>query len=175
MPRPYRLHKVLSIALLGFSLLACSDSSGPSSSDATFTGRWAGERWEGDAYAVLVDGGEAGDTLYISGTRPQNAGSMPVESIRIRVLFDGPGTYQLGWGTDRAELAEFTGGDVVHATYVTTAPNAGTLVITAFDGPGGEVEGRVSFTATSFSQYRSYGQVASFENGEFRATVNTYP
>ena len=175
MTRPPRLHSLLSIALLGLALVACSDSSGPPSADATFTGRWAGERWEGGAYAVLVNGGDAGDTLYIGGSRPPNAGSMPLETVRIRVLFDGPGTYTLGSDTDRAQLDELTGGDVVHATYVTSGLNAGTLVITAFGGPGGEVQGRVDFAAVSSSPYRSYGPVASFVSGQFRATVNTYP
>ena len=176
MPHRNRLPAVLSIALLGFSLVACSDSSGPPSADATFTGRWAGERWEGEAYAVLIDGGDAGDTLYVSGTRPPNAGSMPLESVRIRVLFEGPGTYELGsGGVGRAELAEFTGGDVVHATYATSELGAGALVITSYGGPGGVIEGHVDFTAHSASPYRSYGAVASFVNGRFRATVNTYP
>ena len=166
----------VAMALLALSPGACSDSTEPLDSEATFTGRWAGERWEGEAHAVLVDGGDAGDTLFILGTRPPNAGSMPLESVRIRVLFQGPGTYQLGsGGTDRAELVEITGGDVVAASYATSALNPGTLVITRYDGPGAEIEGEVTFAATSSSEYRSYGPMASFQDGRFRATVSTYP
>lgn len=165
-----------SLALLILSIGACSDSTQPLSAEATFTGRWAGRPWLGEAYAVLVDGGEAGDTLYLGGSRPVNAGSMPLESVRIRVLFAGRGTYELGSsGIGRAQLDELTGGDVVHATYSTTTLNAGRLVITSYDGPSGQIAGRVSFVAVSASPYRSYGAIASFEDGQFRATVNTYP
>ena len=172
--RPIRTTSI-ALAVLALSLVACGDSNGPSP-EATFTGRWAGELWEGEAYAVLVDGGDAGDTLFIGGSRPPNAGSMPLESIRIRILFHGPGTYELASGsTGSAQLDELTGGDVVHATYATSALTSGALVITTYGGPGGAVEGRVSFTATSSSPYRSYGPLASFRDGQFRATVNTYP
>jgi hypothetical protein len=169
--RPFAL-----IALLALSLAACSDSTEPLPAEGTFTGRWSGEPWVGEAYAVLIDGGDAGDTLYLGGSRPVNAESMPLESIRIRVLFRGVGTYQLGSsGTNTAQFDELTGGDVVHATYSATGLNPGTLVITSYEGPGGQIEGGVSFVSVSASPYRSYGAISSFEDGRFRATVNTYP
>ena len=166
----------LSAILVALSLGACSDSTEPFPAEATFTGHWAGRPWAGQAFTVLVEGGDAGDTLYVGGTRPINARSMPIESIRIRVLFRGAGTYQLGsGGTGRAELEEYTGGDVVHAVYATSMPNAGTLVITSSGGPGGPIEGRVSFVGVSDSPYGSYGTTAFFANGQFRATLDTYP
>lgn len=174
-PRPIRT-ATTAIALLAMSVGACSDSNDPLPAEATFTGRWAGRPWVGEASATLVDGGEAGDTLYIFGSRPVNAGQMPLEYIRISVLFRGTHEYALASGTtDRAELVELTGGDVVHASYTLAEGSSGTLRITSWGGPGGEVEGRVSFMARSDSPYRSYGAVEFFTDGQFRATINTYP
>lgn len=174
-PRPARAILAV-LALLAMSPGACSDSNGPLPAEATFTGRWAGRPWVGSANATLVEGGEAGDTLYILGTTPVNAGHMPLESIRIRVLFRGVGTYVLGRGTtDWAELVELTGGDVVHATYTVGDASSGTLHITSWGGPGGEVAGRVDFVARSDSPYRSYDAVEFFQDGQFRATIDTYP
>lgn len=164
------------IALLAISSGACTDSNGPLPEEATFTGRWAGRAWVGEAGATLLDGGEAADTLYIVGTTPVNAGQMPLESIRIRVVFRGVGEYVLGRGTtDWAELVELTGGDVVHATYTVGQVSSGTLRITSWGGPGGEVAGRISFVARSDSPYRSYAAVEFFQDGQFRATISTYP
>lgn len=174
---PHTVRAIISaIALLAMPLGACNDSNTPPPAEATFTGRWAGRPWVGSASATLVEGGEAGDTLFIIGTTPVNAGHMPLESIRIRVLFRGAGEYALGSSTtDWAELVELTGGDVVHATYRVGDVSSGTLRITAWDGPGGEVEGRITFAARSDSPYRSYAAVEFFQDGQFRATVNTYP
>lgn len=174
-PRPVR-RTVAAMALLPMSLGSCTDSSAPPPAEATFTGRWAGRPWVGEAGATLVDGGDAADTLYIYGTTPVNAGQMPLEAIRIRVLFRGAGEYSLGSSTtDWAELVELTGGDVVSATYRVAAVSSGTLRITSWGGPGGEIEGRIDFVARSDSPYRSYAAVEFFQDGQFRATINTYP
>lgn len=156
------------------ALLGACNSSEPFPPDATFTGRWAGRPWAGEGSATIVEGGDAGDTLHVFASRPVNAGSMPLESIRIRVLFNGAGSYQLGsGGAGSAQLLELTGGDVVSAVYSTTAADAGTLTITSYDAAGGTIEGHVAFVAASSSEYRSYGATAAFEDGAFSARIFT--
>ena|SRR5687767_6421796 len=89
---------------------ACRD--GTSADPApTFTGRWAGEPWTGDAAASLIDVESAADTVEII----------------------------------------------------------------AYGGPGGAIEGRVSFEAQPARAATPYGPSARFENGWFRATINRFP
>jgi hypothetical protein len=156
------------------AFLACHDGAAPTpEARATFTGRWAGRAWEGDAWAVLVPGGAAGDTLYIGGTRPVNAGQAPVESVRLRIVPPGVGTQSLG--ADDATLLELVGGDVISATYRTVSSGDGSVTLTSYGGVGAAVEGTVAFEAQTESRFASYGTRARFERGHFRAVVTHTP
>lgn len=147
---------------------ACGDSTSPNDA-ATFTGRWAGEPWTGDARAHFAPGGAAGDTLYISGSHPVGALSLVEQYISVRVGTTTPGTYALD--TDAVDVVDLVGGDVVSSTYVGSRPGPGTIEITRYDDEAGIVEGRLSFEAQSSSADAPYGPTARFENGRFRAAI----
>lgn len=157
--------------LAAFSLgsaAACGDSISPDD-DATFTGRWAGESWSGDARAHFAPGGADGDTLYITGSHPVGALSLVEQYVAIRVGTTTPGTHTLG--ADAVRVVDLVGGDVVSSTYVGSRPGPGTIEITRYDDEAGIVEGKLSFEAQPSSAAAPYGPTARFENGRFRATI----
>ena len=142
----------------------------PGERTPTFTGRWAGQPWSGDAEAHLVRGGPAGDTLYVFGLRrPRGADSELGQSIRLRVVIGGPGVYPLA--AEAVEVWDTVGGDVRTSTYVGLGPDAGVLHVDAYGGAGSAVEGTVHFEARSASPLAPYGPEPRFEDGRFRATV----
>lgn len=141
---------------------ACGDTSGPDAAPG-FDAVWAGEPWRGDASARRV-----GDSLYVIGATPPNAGSMPAAYVWMRVPAQGPGEYPLGPG--EAELTYLVGGDVRTAAYVVTRPGAGTLTLHEY-GPGW-VAGTVTFEASAAMQHAPVGPTARFE-GSFRGRIDS--
>lgn len=162
------------LLVLGEMLSACDQTTvAPADAEQgpSFRATWAGSRWEGDASAMLIAGGAAGDTLYVLGTNPVNAGQLPISAVRVRVVFRGAGTYTLGPGA--AEVIHLLGGDVVTAQY-TTSSSAGPGTLTVRDYRGGWVSGSVVFDAAATRQSAPYGSTARFD-GEFRARVEQRP
>jgi hypothetical protein len=159
-------------ALAAVAVAACADGTAPQRS-ITFTGRWASRPWEGAASALLRPGGADGDTLYVFGRVPADPNAIPTQSIRLRVVpFRGAGSYPLG--PENAELTDILGGDVATSWYIGRAPVAGTLDVVGYDGVGREIAGAVSFQAVPVrSSNAPYGPTASFENGHFRAVLET--
>ena len=127
----------------------------------------------GDASATLVRGGVAGDTLYIGASSPVKSGQTPKEDIIARVVIHGTGTYLLGPGD--ARLDELVGGDIVAASYTTTAKSVGRVTITSYHGVNGLVEGTIEFDAETSSPYGSYGSKARLEDAFFSAVVRSVP
>jgi hypothetical protein len=162
------------LILAGGASSACDQSTvglADSPESPSFRATWAGNRWEGDASAQLVPGGTAGDTLYVLGTSPVNAGQMPLSAVRVKVVFRGAGMYPLGPGA--AEVIHLVGGDVITAQYTTggsvgTAGTGGTLTVREYGA--GWVSGSVVFDAVTTRQSAPYGSTARFD-GEFRARV----
>src|SRR5881409_658683 len=146
----------------------CSTASEPTGlALGELRGSWAGNKWDGDVNAVLVQRPSIPDTLVVSASRPRGSFA-PSEAVVIKIAINGTGTYVLDAGA--ARLHELVGGDVVVATYASTV---GELTITGYSGPGGFVEGTFTFDATSSDAGRSYGESARFENGQFLAQVTT--
>lgn len=162
------LEGVTAVFLIATMPAACGDSTSPDD-DATFTGRWAGESWTGDARAHFAPGGAGGDTLYVVGSHPVGAASLAEQYISIRVGTTTPGTYALG--ADAVQVVDLVGGDVATSTYIGSRPGPGTIEITRYDDEAGIVEGRLGFEAQSASATAPYGPTARFENGRFRATI----
>ena len=160
-------------AAASIGLASCTDSTGPIKEFPTFYGNWAGKTWVGDAYASLVPGGSKGDTLYIGGSKVASSRVYADESIIAKVVIHGPGTYLLGPGD--AKLEELVGGDVVAATYSTTATSVGRVTITSYNGANSIVEGTIQFDAETTSPYGSYGSKASLRDAFFSAVVKTVP
>lgn len=163
---------LLSIAVWGLS--ACGRLTGPElPAEVTFEATWAGERWQGDAGATFFP---TPDTLYISATNPVGAGetsssaAVPLMHLRMRVSFQGVGSYDLGAGA--VELIYLLGGDMVTAQYATTATHTGMLVIEEITSE--RVRGRVAFEAVSRSDHLPVGQQARFE-GSFNARFYSTP
>lgn len=140
--------------------------------DATFTAFWDGKPWYGSASATLVPGG-SGDTLYVHGSSPPNAGSMPYQVVTFRIAgFTGAGTYQL----DPADVRflDLIGGDVVAATYGGSGSPAGTIVVTRYDPVARVVEGTVLARTVFASGHALHGTSAHFSNGVFQAHLFTF-
>ncbi len=157
----------LAVALIGVA--GCTDSTEPVDEFPSFFGTWAGKDWSGDASAILVPGGAAGDTLFIGAAAPVNAHQSAKETIVAKFVIHGAGTYLLGPGA--ARLDELIGGDVLAASYSTTATSVGRIEITKYDGVNGLVSGKIQFDAETSSPYGSYGSKASLENAFFYAVV----
>jgi hypothetical protein len=130
----------------------------------TFTGRWLEGAWRGEAQAHLFPRA-AGDTLLVFGVRPN-------EVLSLRIPIVGVGTYLLG--PQQVQLLVLTGGDVVETTYTGIGPTAGVVEITSYGGPGGVVEGTVSFEAR-ITRAGTFGPPVRFEEGQFRAVVAAVP
>jgi hypothetical protein len=145
---------------------ACESPTVPNPEPGMFAGRWDGHIWIGDASAYLASNGR----LYVYGTRPRGRNAWGAdESLSASVAFSGPGIY--GLAADDVYFLELVGGDVVSAEYNGSGEPAGSLRITRFDGPGGIVEGELSFRATTTSQFASYGPTARLDDGKFSAIV----
>lgn len=150
------LRAVCLAVLVTLTAAACGDGgTGPEEASA-LRGTWAGEAWDGEAFAYLEDG-----TLWISSA--PNWMNGPYVSVAARD-FHGPGTYALGPGS--AAIRYIVGGDGIWASYESAQPAAGTLVVT--DYTGGHVTGRVEFVADVQRGEAPAGARARFE-GEFRA------
>jgi len=157
-------------ATLGLVAVAgCKDTAAPTEQDATFTGRWAGQPWAGEASALIVSGSATGDTLYVFGAHRTLGQRDADQYVRVRALVNAPGTYSLG--ANAAEVVDLVGGDVMTSIYAGSRPAAGTLDITTYGGPGGVVEGTLSFEAQPDRTSPRYGSQARFEDGWFRATI----
>ena len=169
--RSLRRHtSVVAAALALVASVACGDdSNSPGELTPTFTGLWAGQPWAGQASALLIPGGGAGDTLYVFGAHRVPGQDWTDQYLRIRAVVQAPGTYELG--ADDAGFEHLLGGDVITAAYAGSRPDKGILNITMYEGPGGIVEGTVTFGAESTSRYAPYGPHVRFEDGWFRATI----
>jgi hypothetical protein len=157
--------------LLAIGLVAgCGSSTTPAPERGAFVGRIDGHLWVGDARAFLSTGTPRGDVLYVHGTSPRGADAWGAdETLTASVIFTGPGLYPLDVGD--VTFFELVGGDVVSAQYSGSGSPAGFLRVTRYDGPGGVIEGELRFTATTTSEYASYGPTARFEDGRFHAVV----
>ena len=167
----FRRTMVAGLSLVAFA--GCTDSVAPIDEFPTFYGTWADRSWSGDAYATLVSGGAAGDTLYVGGSSPSKSGQFAKETIIAKLVIHGTGTYLLGPGD--AKLEELVGGDVVAATYSTTVNSVGRVAITSYGGVNGLVEGKIQFDAETTSPYGSYGSKASLRDAFFTAAVKAIP
>jgi hypothetical protein len=116
-----------------------------------------------------VSGGAAGDTLYVFGAHGKAGQPYTDQYVRVRALVSAPGTYALS--ANAAEVVDLLGGDVMTSIYTGSRPGAGTLFIVAYGGPGGIVEGTLSFEAQPDRTSARYGPQARFEDGWFRATI----
>jgi hypothetical protein len=157
---------LLVVAVAAAGVVGCTDSITPVDEFPTFYGTWAGERWIGDASAALV-----GDTLFIGARTPTKSSQSPKETFTAKVIIHGAGTYLLGAGD--ARLDELVGGDVVAASYTTTATSVGRVTITSYHGINGMVEGTIEFDAETSSPYGSYGSKASMKDAFFSAVVRS--
>jgi hypothetical protein len=169
--KSYRSLRSVPALLALILLVACEGVTVPNPEQGMFAGRWDGGIWIGDASALLATGTPGGgNVLYVFGSRPRGGSAYGAdESLSARVAFAGPGLYALG--PNDVYFLELTGGDVVSAQYNGLGPRAGLLRITRFDGPGGVVEGELSFRAATTSRYASYGPTARLDDGKFRAIV----
>lgn len=150
--------RALSLAAL-VGAAACESGTEPSP-PGEFRGTWGEQPFVGDAWAGIVN-----DSLYIGGSSPAGALSGPQVSIAVGD-FRGPGNYLLG--ARGAEIRYVEGGDGIWATYGTTQPAAGTLVVTAVSGA--RVIGHVDFVADALPGHTPAGTRARFA-GEFSARV----
>jgi hypothetical protein len=138
---------------------ACESGTEPAR-EGVFDGTWAGQRFAGDAEAVVV-----GDSLYLVGGSPAGAMDQVFVAIGIGGV-EGPGEYPLGPGA--AELRYLVGGDGIWAGYETTQPDAGMVVVTSTTG--GLFTGHVRFTADAQPGGTPAGARAEFD-ADFRAPV----
>ena len=159
---------VLLLLVLACIVAACgSDTTGPSEASG-FRATWAGTPWSGDGSATRIPGGSTGDTLFILGTTPPKAGQLPSGYVRVRILFDGVGTYTLN--AQDAEVVYLLGGDVRTAAYATGQSGAGTLRVREF--ADGWIAGEVAFDAIATTDRAPVGMSARFE-GQFRTRVHS--
>ena len=160
---------------LGLTVLVaagCLEMSGPAPApSATFTGRWTGQPWAGNAGAWLTSDGAGREVLYISGMRPVGSNGWGDQRILIRAHVTGPGVYALSG--DAIRVTDLLGGDGVVSEY-TGAVAGGTLTIIRYDGPGTVIEGTLSFDVQRSSP-QDDGIIRSFSEGWFRATVVSRP
>lgn len=169
-PLRFCVRAIARTVALGFlTAAACQDSTVPIEQVATFTGRWAGQPFAGEASAFVASGGADGDTLYVFGAHRRDGQRDIDQTVRVRALVSAPGTYALR--ADAVQVLDFVGGDGVTSTYSGSGPVAGTLYVTTYGGPGGVVEGTLSFEAQPDRSRAPYGPLARFEDGWFRATV----
>lgn len=170
MTNPRRIFPWIAPLFLVTGLAGC-ESPTAAPPEATFTASWAGSPWHGSASATLFPAGSS-DTLYVHGSSPPNAGSMPHQVVTFRIAgFTGPGTYQL----EAADVTfrELVGGDVVVATYAGAGSPAGTIVVTRYDGVARVVEGGVHARTVFTYGHALHGTGAEFSNGVFRAQLFT--
>jgi hypothetical protein len=138
----------------------------PEASEPTFYGTWAGEPWEGDAWASFWP---SADTLYIRGTNPVGADEWNLYShVAIRIRYEGTGTYELGPGAGTFTL--LLGGDGIVGRYGTTTERSGTLMIV--ESQGQRVGGVVFFDARDVRGSSPDTSTIRFE-GFFEATVGS--
>lgn len=133
------------------------------SREGVFDGTWAGARFDGEASARLV-----GDSVYILGGLRSGRDYTHWLAVAIGEVH-GPGEYPLGPGD--AEMRYLEGGDAIWASYATTQPGAGRVVITSTTGA--MVVGHVEFHAEVGRGLAPVGQRASFD-AEFRAPVEAH-
>ncbi|HEX6038410.1 hypothetical protein [Longimicrobium sp.] len=138
------------------AVAACESGTDPSDG-GHLLGTWAGEAWDGDAQAYIVN-----DSLYISSASDgwQNG---PYVAVGVGP-FHGPGTYTLGPAS--AAIRYIVGGDGIWASYGTRQSPAGTMVVTGFSG--GTVTGSVEFVADADPGDTPAGARSIFR-GDFRA------
>ena len=150
------------VALIALPM-GCEDPSGPES-EGTFTAMWADEEWSGDGVASLI-----GNVLHIAGSKKQPGQDYTAEFVSFEITSPAVGTFSLGSG--KATYAELVGGDVYGALYRTTPEATGSVTITRYDGPGGLVEGFVSFDAELVAGSGTYGDRNRLEDGQFSVPV----
>ena len=170
MTNPRRIFPWIAPLVLVTGLTGC-ESPTAAEREATFTGSWAGRPWHGSASATLFPDGSS-DTLYVHGSSPPNAGSMPHQVVTFRIAgFTGPGTYQL----EPADVTfrELVGGDVVVASYAGAGSPAGTIMVTRYDRMARVVEGAVHARTVFTYGHALHGTSAEFSNGAFQAHLFT--
>jgi len=154
------------VALTGLLAASCHSSTEPNAlAPASFKAQWQGRDWQGRASATLWR-----DTLFIFGVREVHevtSAGVYEEAVRIRVPFQGVGHYALD--STAVEIQEIVGGDVVSVSYSGVGSSVGALDVTAYGGPGGNVDGTVHFDVRRARSPSS--PILPFENGQFRASV----
>ncbi len=164
-PRPRSIMGI--VGLLG--VVACGgDPAGPGGPDPTFIGTWAGNAWEGEAWAYRSPNG---DTTFIAGSAPRRGSAwgegLLVESmVRVRVVYAGPGLYHLGPGD--AWFIRLIGGDVISSSHRTFNEEAGWISIV--EDAGGRLSGQVHFDAQTSQAHGPEAPTVRFE-GVFQAGV----
>jgi hypothetical protein len=147
-------------ALVGLAACESATDSGRRQ-PGELSGSWAGERFEGDASAMI-----SGDSPYVYGGSP--GGPMSPREVQIRIAdFDGPGEYQLSAGGGLMHY--ILGGDVITSTYSIPPGGTGTLVVSEMRD--GEIRGHVEFKADAHPGHAPVGTRARFE-GDFRGVVS---
>jgi hypothetical protein len=136
---------------------------GPEGAKPTFVGRWAGDRWEGNASTSY---GLSADTLYVHGTSPVGAGWNAESTVSIRVPYNGGGAYALGPGD--CTFTRLLGGDVVVGRYGTMTEDSG--VLTIVEHAGRRIAGVVYCEARDVLGPSPDPSIIRFE-GSFEATM----
>jgi hypothetical protein len=164
-PPAYLRSYLLALSPLALLLLASCESTAPEAPKVTFDAAWAGERWAGEASAMLTNAG----VLHIFGSTPVGRADMPSATVTITVEFDGPGTYHLG--ADAVRLWYLIGGDVISSSYATTTEQTGALIVEEITST--HLRGSVTFDAVSLSEILPVGPQARFE-GTFDALLSCF-
>ena len=113
----------LLFAILAFPLLLASCGESLITTPPGFgvvEGQWNNVGWNGYGWAVLVT-----DTLFLTGRRDVSGSES--QEVRVKVPFNGVGTYQLN--ATNSSIALIVGNDGV-----TQAPATGQFVVSQYDG-----------------------------------------
>jgi hypothetical protein len=152
-----RLH--IPCCLLVLLMIPACDSTGPDRDEVHVTAVWAGEPWRGGAEMLTF-----ADSLVLISWVPAGHAVAPQRTMHVSVPDDGPGVYAIGSGA--AAVHYLLGGDVLTASYVTTAELSGTLTIDEITAE--RVRGSVEFEAASAGSDQPAGPQARFD-GSFSA------
>ena len=87
--------------------------------------------------------------------------------MQIRIAFHGVGSYVLH--STAVDILQIVGGDGIFGSYQGIGSKAGVLEITAYGGPGGNIDETVRFDARNARVAST--PILHFENGRFHALV----
>lgn len=94
-------------------------------------------------------------------------------SIRILILYQGPGHYVLG--PENVEVTLLVGGDVRTGVYAGSVTTPGALMITEAGAVGEPLRAAFFFDADHLSGEARFSATATFRNGELNAVLAARP